>query len=131
MENRRPPRSNSTDRKPYFGTGRSTSQNRSNNRPGNGRPQGDKQVSRGPDNRGPDNRGADNRGGGGQRPRSNDSRWRDGRTDGRTDGRFARKDGFSPGGQNRRPDTRRGPARGPKLPEPEKDLVKITSDAQI
>ena len=125
MENRRPPRSNSTDRKSYFGQGRSTPQNRTDNRPGNGRPPGDRTISRGPDNR-----TADNRGGGGQRSRSNDSRY--GRTDGRTDGRYARKDGFAPGGYNkRRPDARRGQARGVKSEEPETNLVKITSDAQI
>jgi 16S rRNA (guanine966-N2)-methyltransferase len=121
MENRRPPRSNSTDRKSYFGQGRGTPQNRSNNsRSGNGRPQGDKPAGRGTDNRAADNRG--------QKPRSNDSRWRDGRTD----SRFARKDGFAPGGYaKRRPDDRRGPARGVKRNEPEPILIKITSDAQI
>ena len=122
MENRRPPRSNSNDRKSYFGQSRGAPPNRSNDRTGNGRPPGDKSAGRGGDGRSADNRA------GGQKTRSNDTRWRDGRSD----GRFARKDGFAPGGYNkRRPDARRGPARGVKAKEPEQNLIKITSDAQI
>ncbi len=121
MENRRPPRSNSTDRKSYFGPGRGAPQNRGTGRPGNGRPQGDRPE------RSSGNRVADNRGGG-RKPGSNDSRWRTGRSD----GRFARKDGSGPSGYNkRRSDGRSGPAGGSRRNEPEQNLVKITSDAQI
>ncbi|PYT00904.1 MAG: hypothetical protein DMF63_04345 [Acidobacteria bacterium] len=121
MENRRPPRSNSNDRKSFFGPSRSAPQSRNNSRSGPSRPGGDRTNN----NRSNDNRTNDNRGGG-QRTGPGDSRWRDGRTD----GRFARNDGPNAGGYNkRRPDARRGPAHG-KREEPENN-IKITSDSQV
>lgn len=117
MENRRPPRSNSTDRKPYFGRGRGAPGTRDNNRPGNSRPDGERSGNRSNDSRGP-----------GTRTRSNDSRWGDGRADG-----GFRKDGgrrFGSGKFDKTKRDHRGRPR-PGKPAPVENQIKITSDAQI
>jgi 16S rRNA (guanine(966)-N(2))-methyltransferase RsmD len=117
MENRRPPRSNSTDRKPYFGRGRGAPGPRDNNRPANSRPDGD-----GRGNRSSDGKGTSARTG------SNDSRWGGGRSDG-----GFRKDGgrrFGPGKFDRAKGGQRGRPGSNKSVVAE-NQIKITSDGQI
>lgn len=113
MENRRPPRSNSSDRKPSFGRARGAPAFRDKNRSGNVRSDG---------NRFGDGHGQS------QRARSNDSRWRDSRTD----NRYRKDDGkrFGSGSFDRTRGNHRGKVRTGK-PEPAENQVKITSDAQI
>ena len=114
MENRRPPRSNSSGRKPYFGRGRGAPSLRDRANPGNSISDGDRPQSRVSDgyNRGYRSRGTDGR-----------SQMA------RPDGRF-RKDGRrfdGPGRFNRNDRTR---PRLSKSAPPEND-IKITSDSQI
>lgn len=115
MENRRPPRSSSTDRKPYFGRGRGTPGARDNDRPGNLRSDGDRQRSRSAEGRGPAGR-----------TRSNDSRWGDARSDAgfRSDG--GRR--LGPGKYDRTKGNHRGGRTGKPVAE---NQIKITSNEQI
>lgn len=117
MENRRPPRSNSTDRKPYFGRGRGASSFRDKNRPANSPPDGNRYANRSGDGRGPV-----------KGTRSNDSRWRDGGTDGRYRKDVGKRPG--PGKFDKTKGDSKGRSRHGQSGVIENE-IKITSDAQI
>src|SRR5215218_3815861 len=115
MENRRPPRSHSSDR-PSFGRGRGAPSFRDRNRPANASPDGNT-ASRPADGRGQP-----------PRARSNDSRYRDGGSDGRF-----RKDGARRTGLGKF-DKTKGAPKGRTRPGQSdviENEIKIISDAQI
>ena len=116
MENRRPPRSNSSGRKPYFGRGRGAPSLRDRPNAGNSIPDGDRPQTRSSDghNRGYKAPGTNSR------PRTS-----------RPEGRFRSDDGKGYDGPGRfnKTDNRARP-RLSKTAPPEND-IKITSDAQI
>ncbi|HKP69733.1 MAG TPA: RsmD family RNA methyltransferase [Pyrinomonadaceae bacterium] len=123
MENRRPPRSNSSGRKPYFDRGQGAPPYRG----GKFRsPDGNKQQSsRSTDGNTADGRGQD-------RGRRNYDPQRSDRPQGKSN--FKRNDGHSGYGGRKfqpRPGQDRNRPGGGKRPPPVENLIKITSDAQI
>ena len=117
MENRRPPRSHSSDRKPYFGRGRGAPSLRDRNQPGNSQANGERPAPRSNDGRGPTHH-----------TRPNDSRFQDGRSDGRFRGDDGKR--FGPGRFDKNKGDQKGRPRSgkPTAIEPE---IRITSDTQI
>ncbi len=112
MDNRRPPRSNSTDRKSYFGRGRGAPQSQDKNRDGNTQTDGEQHGNFHRDRGGPP-----------PKHRSNDSRCGDGRI---------RNDGGKVFGRGRfdknKTDQRGGPRTARGVTENE---ISITSDGQV
>ncbi|MEO8042284.1 MAG: RsmD family RNA methyltransferase [Acidobacteriota bacterium] len=117
MENRRPPRSNSTDRKPYFGRGKGAPAFRDKNRTADPPRDGD-----GRGNRSGDGRGL------GIRTRSNDSRLGGGRSDGAFRNDSERR--FGPGKFDKTRSDQHGRSRTGK-PIVAENQIRITSDGQI
>ncbi|MEO6334451.1 MAG: RsmD family RNA methyltransferase [Pyrinomonadaceae bacterium] len=117
MENRRPPRSNSSDQKPSFGQGRGAPPVRDRNRPGNPTADGQRRTTSAGDGRTQP-----------LRTRANDSRYRDSGQEGRFGNDGGRR--FGPGRfDNAKGDPR---ARGRKTKsDPVENEIKITCEGQI
>ena len=117
MENRRPPRPNSSGRKPQFGRGRGAPPSRDGNQAGNAYGNRDRSANRPGDRDGQQNR-----------MRSPDSRWRGGN---QTDGRLRKNEGRISGPNKfdkRKGENGRLRSGKPGIVENE---IKITSDSQI
>ena len=117
MENRRPPRPNSSGRKPQFGRGRGAHSSRDGNQTGNAYGNRDRSGNRSGDGSGQQSR-----------MRAPDSRWRGGN---RPDSRFGKNDGKMSGPNRfdkRKGDNGRLRSGKPGTVENE---IKITSDCQV